>query len=130
MATILDFSVPHVLRDEVEYEAAVREVDGLLDADVERGTDGWERLRFLSVLIAAYEEERLPLASYEAGGTPQSVVRFMMEQRGMTRADLEPLMGGRSRVSEFLSGRRRLSIGQVRRLRDALRIPADLLIGA
>lgn len=64
----------------------------------------------------------------EAGGTPQSVVEFMLEQRGMTRAELAPLMGGRSRVSDFFAGKRRLSMEQVRALRDALGIPADLLI--
>ena len=51
-----------------------------------------------------------------------------LEQHGMTRGDLAPLMGGRARVSEFFSGRRRLSIAQVRSLRDALGIPADLLV--
>ena len=61
-------------------------------------------------------------------GTPQSVVAFMLEQTGRTRADLAPLMGGRGRVSEFFAGKRRLSIEQIRKLRDELGIPADLLI--
>lgn len=52
----------------------------------------------------------------------------MLEQTGRTRADLAPLMGGRARVSEFFSGKRRLSIEQIRKLRDELTIPADLLI--
>ena len=52
----------------------------------------------------------------------------MLEQRGMTRSQLAPMMGGRARVSEFFSGRRRLSMEQVRALRDALGIPADLLV--
>lgn len=64
-----------------------------------------------------------------AGGSPQSVVAFMLEQRGMTRAELHAAMGGKARVSEFFAGKRRLSVEQIRALRDLLRIPADLLIG-
>lgn len=53
---------------------------------------------------------------------------FMLGQRGMTRAELAPLMGGRSRVSEFFSNKAALSPTQVRALSKELRIPADLLI--
>jgi HTH-type transcriptional regulator/antitoxin HigA len=125
-STILDFSTPHVLRNAKEYRAAVAEIDRLLDADAKRGTAAGERLEFLSVLIEAYEDAHDPLDAH--GGTPQSVVAFMLEQREMTRAELAALMGGKGRVSEFFSGKRRLSIEQIRVLRDELGIPADLLI--
>lgn len=121
----LDFSKPHVLRNAKEYRAAVAEIDRLLDRDPTRGTEAYERLEFLSVLVADYDDRHEPL---DERGTPQSIVDFMLEQRGMTRAELAPLMGGRARVSEFFAGKRRLSIVQVQRLREALRIPADLLI--
>ena len=52
----------------------------------------------------------------------------MLEQKGMPKTALAPLMGGRARVSEFFAGKRRLSIAQIKKLRDALGIPADLLI--
>lgn len=110
-----------------EYRAAVAEVDRLLDADPRRGSEEYERLEFLSVMIEAYEGEHDPLD--ESAGTPQGVVSFMLEQRGMVRADLNALMGGKARVSEFFSGKRALSVAQVRALRGALGIPADLLIG-
>ena len=128
MATtsLLDFSTPHVLRNAKEYRAAVSEIDRLLDADPKRGTLEYERLEFLSVLVEAYEDEHDPLD--ESGGSPQSVVAFMLEQRGLTRADLRDAMGGKGRVSEFFAGKRRLSIEQIRALRDLLHIPADLLI--
>lgn len=126
-ATVLDFSTPHVLRNVREYRAAVAEVDRLLDADPRRGSEEYDRLEFLSVLIEAYEAEHDPLD--ESAGTPQGVVSFMLEQRGMVRADLNALMGGKARVSEFFSGKRALSVAQVRALRGALGIPADLLIG-
>ena len=129
MATtsILDFSKPHVLRNAREYNAAVAEIDGLLDSDPKRGSDEYARLEFLAVLVEAYENARDPID--ERRGTPQSVVAFMLEQRGMTRSDLHTLMGGKARVSEFFAGKRRLSLEQVRSLHKELRIPADLLIG-
>lgn len=125
-SALLDFSKPHVLRNNREYRAAVREIDALLDADPKRGTESHDRLEFLSVLIEAYEDEHDPVD--ESEGTPQSVVAFMLEQKGMTRADLHALMGGKARVSEFFAGKRRLSVEQIRSLRKALGIPADLLI--
>jgi HTH-type transcriptional regulator / antitoxin HigA len=127
MATrLLDFTKPHVLRNVREYKAAVAEIDRLLDADPRAGSEEHDRLEFLSVLVEAYEAEHDP---FDDAGTPQSVVAFMLEQAGLTRADLAPWMGGRARVSEFFASRRRLSISQITRLRDELGIPADLLIG-
>jgi HTH-type transcriptional regulator / antitoxin HigA len=122
----LDFSEPHVLRNEAEYDAAVAEVDELLSRDLAEGSAEAERLRFLSVLIGAYDDEHYPMG---ATGTPQAVVAFMLEQQGMTRADLTSILGGRSRVSEFFSGKRRLSVPQMVKLRELLRVPADLLLG-
>ena len=125
-ALVLDFSTPHVLRNAREYRAAVAEIDQLLDADPKRGTTAYDRLEFLSVLVEAYENELDPID--ESQGSPQSVVAFMLEQQGKSRGDLAPVLGGKARVSEFFSGKRRLSVEQIRALRDELGIPADLLI--
>jgi HTH-type transcriptional regulator / antitoxin HigA len=125
-AMILDFTKPHVLRNAREYRAAVAEIDALVDEHPKRGSDAYDRLEFLSVLVEAYEDGHHPIDETE--GTPQSIVAFMLEQREMTRSDLAPLMGGKARVSEFFAGKRRLSVEQIRSLRDALGIPADLLI--
>lgn len=126
LAARLDFSIPHPLRDRAEYDAAAAEVNTLLDADPPAGSPDYERLVFLSILIEAYDAEHYP--DDEAGLTPQSAVAFALEQHGMTRADLAPLMGGRSRVSDFFNGKRALSIGQMQTLRATLGIPADLLL--
>jgi len=123
-AVRLDFSRPHLLHSAREYRTAIAEIDALLDAPP--GTDDRDRLAFLSLLVQDYEDRTDPLD--DRAGSPTEVVDFMLDQRGMTRAQLAPLMGGRSRVSEFFSGRRRLSMEQVRALRDALGIPADLLV--
>lgn len=125
-ASRVDFSKPHVLRTPDEYATAVREIDALLAEGAPKpGSEDADRLQLLSVLVEAYENEHEPPMP-DVG--PADLVRFMLEQREMTRADLAPLMGGKARVSEFFSGRRSLSIAQVRRLSEALRIPADLLI--
>ena len=125
MADLLDFTKPHVLRDEAEYNAAIDEIDQLLDADPEQGSEAYERLEFLSVLVQAYEDAHSPL---EELPTPQAVVDFMLEQKGLSRSDLTKWLGGKSRVSEFFRGTRPLSLRQIEALRDRLGIPSDLLI--
>ena len=128
MATVtLDFATPHLLRNAREYCAAVADINVLLDTSPKRGTDAYNRLEFLAVLVEAYEDEHDPID--EIGGTPQSVVDFMLGQHGMTRAELASVLGGKSRVSEFFAGKRPLSVTQSRALRDLLGIPADLLLG-
>ena len=122
---LLDFSKPHVLRSEAEYDAAIAEIERLLDEDVEPGTEGYDRLEFLSVLVEHYEDERYPMGAV----TPQQAVTFMLEQKGLDRSDLDDVMGGKSRVSEFLNGKRELSKSQVEGLRRLLGIPADVLLG-
>ena len=125
MTTVLDVPTPHVLRTEEEYESAIAEIERLLDEGSEEGTEAYDRLELLSVLVEHYEEERYPMGTV----TPQEAVSFMLEQRGMRRADLDEVMGGKSRVSEFFSGKRELSKSQVEVLRGMLGIPADILLG-
>ena len=59
---------------------------------------------------------------------PIAAIKFRMEQQGLTRKDLEPLIGTRTRVAEVLNRKRSLSIGMIRRLHKALGISADVLI--
>lgn len=122
---LLDFSKPHVLRNDAEYEAAVAEIERLLDEEVEPGSEGYDRLEFLSVLVEHYEEDRYPMDAV----TPQQAVTFMLEQKGLERSDLHEVMGGKSRVSDFLNGKRALSKTQVEGIRRLLGIPADILLG-
>ena len=125
MKTVLDFPSPHVLRSAGDYDAAVAEIDRLLDLDPQPGAPEYDRLELLSVLLEDYEARHHPID--DSNLTPQDVVDFVLQQRGMSRADLAPLMGGRSRVSDFFNGKRALSKGQIEALREHLRIPADLL---
>ena len=75
-------------------------------------------------LIEAYEHARWPR---RAPSLPD-LLNYLMDQHGLSRADLVPLLGTPSRVSEVLTGKRELSMSMVRRLRDRFQISADLLI--
>ena len=59
---------------------------------------------------------------------PIAAIAFRMEQLGLTRKDLEPIIGTRTRVAEILNRKRNLAIGMIRRLHEQLGIPAEILI--
>ena len=122
---LLDSSKPHVLKNDTEYEAAIAEIERLLDDEVEPASEGYDRLEFLSVLVEHYEEGQYPMGTV----TPQQAVAFMLEQKGLERSDLDEVMGGKSRVSDFLNGKRDLSKSQIEGLRRMLGVPADILLG-
>jgi HTH-type transcriptional regulator/antitoxin HigA len=82
------------------------------------------RLRAQARLIAAYEQEKWPPRMPKTADT----IRYLMDQHRLTRADLVPLLGTPSGVSEVLRGRKGLSLSMVQRLRARFQIPADLLL--
>ena len=82
------------------------------------------RLQAQARLIAAYEESRWP----RRRPSTAELIRHLMDQHGLTRADLVPILGTASRVSEVLRGKKELSMTMVQRLRARFRVPADLLI--
>jgi HTH-type transcriptional regulator/antitoxin HigA len=88
------------------------------------GTPEGDRLDVLSTLIAAYEEQHVPFDPPD----PIEAIRFRMEQQGLSRKDLEAMIGTRTRIAEVLSRKRGLSIAMIRRLHDTLGIPAEVLI--
>lgn len=115
--------IEHAIRNASEYRATIGEIEDLLDAP--SGTADADRLELLSILVEVYEAATLPAVR---NATPQEIVQFMAAQRGIERGALAALMGGRSRLSEFLAGKRDLSKSQVTALRDSLGIPLDLLL--
>jgi len=82
------------------------------------------RLEAQARLIAAYEERRWP----PRRPSPAAVIAYLMEQHGLSRTDMVPILGTASRVSEVLSGKKSLSMSMVQRLRARFRVPADVLI--
>ena len=83
------------------------------------------RLRAQAVLLKEYEDTRWPVRPV----SPAELIRYAMEQHGLGPADMVPLLGTRSRVSEVLSGKRPLTVAMIRRLHGRLGLPAELLIG-
>jgi HTH-type transcriptional regulator / antitoxin HigA len=82
------------------------------------------RLQAQARLIAAYEEGKWPRRT----ASTADLIRHLMDQHGLTRADMVPILGTPSRVSEVLKGKKGLSMAMVQRLRARFRVPADLLI--
>jgi HTH-type transcriptional regulator/antitoxin HigA len=110
-----------VIDNDEELERAHSLVDRLWNS--EDPTD-IARLQAQARLIAAYEEskwQRRPVS------TPE-LIRHLMDQHGLTRADMVPILGTPSRVSEVLSGKKGLSMAMVQRLRARFRVSADVLI--
>ncbi|MQS00221.1 helix-turn-helix domain-containing protein [Gluconobacter aidae] len=110
------------IRNEADYDAALDEVGRLWGA--KSGTPDGDRLDVLATLIDAYEAKHHPIDSPD----PVEAIRFRMEQQGLTRKDLEPMIGPRNRVADVLNRKRSLSIDMIRQLHDGLGISAEVLI--
>ena len=110
------------IRTEADHEAALAEAERLWGA--KSGTPKGDRLDVLATLIEAYEAKHYPMDPPD----PIEAIRFRMEQQGLTRKDLEPMIGTRNRIAEVLNRQRGLSIEMIRQLHDKLGISADVLI--
>lgn len=110
------------IRTKADYRRALREVERLWDA--EPGTPAGDCVDVLVTLIEAYEAEHYAIPAPD----PIAAIEFMMEQKRLTRRDLEPAIGSRGRVSEVLTRKRPLTLPMVRALAALLQIPADVLV--
>lgn len=110
------------IRTEEDYEAALAEIESLMAA--RPGTPEGDRLDVLATLVEAWEAEHHAIEAPD----PIALIRFVMEQRGLDRADLKPMIGERGRVSEILSRRRPLTLSMIRKLHTGLGLPADVLV--
>ena len=111
------------VRTEAEYDAAVARITQLMGA--EPGSAKGDELEVLVTLVDAYETKHFLMNTPD----PLTIIRFQMEQQGLTRKDLEPMIGSRARVSEILTGKRALTLPMIRRLHTDLGIPVELLVG-
>jgi HTH-type transcriptional regulator / antitoxin HigA len=110
------------IRTGADYEAALSEVERLWGAKL--GTPRGDRLDILATLISAYEDKHFPMDLPDA----IEAIKFRMEQQGLTRKDLESMIGSRARIAEVLTRKRSLSIEMIRKLHGKLGIPAEVLI--
>ncbi|CAI4034210.1 DNA-binding protein [Nitrospira tepida] len=111
------------IKTKQDYERALLRIEQLMDA--KPGTKAGDELDILTTLVEAYESKHHAVSPPH----PVEAIRFRMEQLGMTRKDLEALLGGRGRVSEILNGKRGLSLEMIRRIHRTLHIPLESLIG-
>ncbi|MEK7335478.1 MAG: transcriptional regulator [Candidatus Binatota bacterium] len=110
------------IRTEADYKAALAEIERLWGAPA--GTPQGDRLDILATLVDDYEDEHYPMDPPD----PIEAIKFRMEQQGLTRKNLEGILGTRTRVAEVLNRRRGLSINMIRRLHEKLGISAEVLI--
>ena len=106
-----------------DYKAMLSRIEALMDA--KSGTAAGDELDILATLVEAFERDHFPIGSPD----PVAAILFRMEQIGLDRKGLEPFLGGRSRVSEVLNKKRKLSMNQIRKLHEGLNIPYENLIG-
>lgn len=105
-----------------DYNDAMKRIETLMTA--KSGTPEGDELDVLVTLVEAYEAKHYPIDAPD----PVEAIRHRMEALGLERKDLEPILGSRSRVSEILNRKRKLSIDMIRKAHDSLGIPAGTLI--
>jgi HTH-type transcriptional regulator/antitoxin HigA len=110
------------IKDESDYDAALAAIGDLMDARPD--TPEGDRLDVLVTLVEAYEEKHWRVNPPD----PIEAIKLRMHQRGLTRRDLEKVLGSRSRVSEVMNRKRPLTMGMIRRLYEEFGIPAESLI--
>jgi HTH-type transcriptional regulator/antitoxin HigA len=110
------------IRTEQDHDDSLARIAELMGSAP--GTPESDELEVLATLVDAYETKQFPM---DAPG-PIAAIEFRMEQQGLSRKDLEPMIGSRARVSEVMTRKRGLTLAMIRRIRRSLGIPADLLI--
>jgi HTH-type transcriptional regulator / antitoxin HigA len=112
------------LRNEADYEAAVDEIERYFDRPPKSGSPDADRFDLLSLVVEDYERERSPIDP----PNPVDGIRYGMETRGLTQADLGRLLGSRQRASDILSRRRPLTMRMAWKLHRDWGISAEALI--
>ena len=110
------------IRTARDHRAALKEIERLMTA--KPGTADGDRLDVMVTLVEAYERKHFPMDLPD----PVEAIKFVMDQRGLTVKDLEPMIGRSNRVYEVLSKKRPLTLRMVWRLHQDLGIPAESLI--
>jgi HTH-type transcriptional regulator/antitoxin HigA len=111
-----------VIKTEKAYRKALKRLDVIFES--KKGSKEGDELDLLSLLIDNYEKEKYPIDLPD----PIEAIKFRMEQLGYKQKDLADIMGLKSRVSEILNRKRKLTLEMVRTLHDVLGIPTDVLV--
>lgn len=108
----------------MQYEDALARAYTLMQKDIKPDSKASDELEVLSILIKEYENENFPVPR----PNPIEAIKFRLDQLNMSESGLSEILGFRSRKSEILSGKRKLSLAMIRRLNEVLRIPEEVLI--
>ena len=111
-----------VIKTEKEYQAALNRLEEIFDSKKDSNTA--DELELLALLIEKYEDEISPIDLPD----PIEAIKFRMDQLGYKQKDLAQAIGLKSRVSEVLNKKRKLTIDMIRKLHDTLGIPTEVLI--
>jgi len=112
------------IKNENDYQRALERLELIFDA--QKGSEGGDELEVLWILIERYEDEHFPIDFPD----PIEAIKFRMEQMGYNQNDLAKVIGLKSRASEILNKKRKLSLEMIRLLHDNLKIPTEVLIQA
>jgi len=112
------------IRTKKEHKAALLRIQDLMDKDLADGSAGLDELELLAMVVEEYEDEHYPVPP----PNPIEAIKFRIDQLGLKESDLSKILGSRQRLSDLLSGRRKLSLSMIRNLHKHLRIPAETLI--
>jgi HTH-type transcriptional regulator/antitoxin HigA len=113
----------HPIHTKKDYNAALKRVESLMDAKV--GSREFDELEILSTLVESYEAKHYHIDAPD----PIEAIRFRMEQEGLIQKDLVAIFGNKSRVSEVLNKKRKLTLEMIRNLHNSLNIPLENLLG-
>lgn len=105
-----------------DYEQALARLEVIFDS--KKGTNQGDELEILGMLVANYENEQFPIEFPD----PIEAIKFRMEQLGYNQTDLANVVGLKSRASEILNRKRKLSLEMIRQIHDRLNIPTEVLI--
>jgi HTH-type transcriptional regulator/antitoxin HigA len=114
------------IKTKKDYEAALERCYLLMQKDLKPDSAFSDELEVLSILVQEYEKKHFPVPSPH----PIDAIKYRLEQMGLDEKELNKILGGRSRKSEILSGKRKLSLAMIRELHEKLNIPAEVLIAA
>lgn len=112
------------IKSNKQYEDSLARVYVLMQKNIQADSKESDELEVLSILVKEYESEHFPVPK----PNPLEAIKFRLEQMDVSETELSELLGSRSRKSEILSGKRKLSLTMIRKLNEKLRIPAEVLI--
>jgi HTH-type transcriptional regulator/antitoxin HigA len=110
------------IRNEKDYQEAMNRLELIFDA--KPNSKEGDELEILGMLIEKYEQEKYPIEFPD----PIEAIKFRMEQLGYSQSDLANVVGLKSRASEILNKKRKLTLEMIRNLHESLNIPTNVLI--